>query len=74
MTHNQPTDECVSRNSDGTPQLVTDIVDSPDDGGFYLQQTDFSTGQGRVSARIYSSRTEAARALQRGKVRWERWS
>lgn len=52
-----------------------DLVDSPDDGGWYAHQYDFTRADGytRTSARIYPSCTALRRALDSGKHRWKKW-
>ena len=51
----------------------TDLVFSPDDGGFYFEQFATLPGKTRASVRIFSSREEALRALKLGTVKWEQW-
>jgi hypothetical protein len=61
------------------PTIITDIVYSPDDGGWYAQQTNLDAVKSRVTKRIYSSEAlarEAAKpgARHAGKSPWEAWS
>lgn len=52
---------------------VIDVVFSPDDGGYYLDKTNFSTKERAVSKRNFSSAEDAVRALKLGRVRWDRY-
>lgn len=59
--------------------IVTDIVHSPDDGGWYGQQTDLDKGRTRVTKKVYptwSLAREATKAGARhaGRSPWEAWS
>ena len=46
------------------------VVDSPDDGGFYLEHLDRTTGAEKVSI-IYPDRATAVARLRAGLVEWE---
>ena len=52
-----------------------DLCYSPDDGGWYAQEYDFTRKDcaTRTSARIYRDRPALVRALQSGKHRWQKW-
>jgi len=63
----------VNRDKAGKPRQAIDIVDSPDDGGYYLSATDFAKRRKRVSQDIYPSFGDAMRAYSSSKVRWEAW-
>jgi hypothetical protein len=52
---------------------ITEIGWSPDDGGYWISQTDLDTRKDRASVRVYPSRQEAEKAVAESKVRWERW-
>lgn len=56
---------------DRPKDCLVDAVYSPDDGGWYLQKTDFATGRNRVSKKVYSTMIAAYAAYKSGKVRWE---
>jgi hypothetical protein len=54
--------------------LVTDIVHSPDDGGWYVQQTKRkSPYESRTSREIYPSHSDACNAYLYGDVTWTKW-
>jgi hypothetical protein len=53
--------------------LVTKIVDSPDDGGYWIDQWSSEREKSRASKRVYRSLTAAKHALKTGKVQWEAW-
>jgi hypothetical protein len=50
---------------------MTDLVYSPDDGGYYFERVDFTTERTYTSAGIFGSEPEAMAALKGGNVRWE---
>jgi hypothetical protein len=52
------------------PRSGISIVDSPDDGGVYLEEYDLDAGTERVS-RIYPDRAAAVDAMRRNAVDWE---
>jgi hypothetical protein len=54
--------------------IATELVHSPDDGGWYLSQTDFAKNMSRTSVEIYRTDTEALSEWHRGVVKWEPWS
>lgn len=54
--------------------IITDFVDSPDDGGFYVEQTDLDESRRRVSLNIYDTKDRAVSAFERDAVKWEEWS
>jgi len=54
-----------------------DLVESPDDGGWYAQEYDFTRGDNatRTSAKIYPDRASLVRALDTYGVHvWDDWS
>lgn len=61
---------------------VIDFVDSPDDGGWYAQETNVDTGKSRVTKRIYQSEESCRCAVSdwqqsptgRTSRLWEPWS
>lgn len=56
---------------DGEATAVVDVIFSPDDGGFYVQKTDFQSKRCWVSKRIYPSAAQARHAFNGGKIKWE---
>lgn len=50
---------------------AVELVDSPDDGGWYLVKTDFCKRVGMTSAKIYKSESAARDAFRQNKVKWE---
>lgn len=52
---------------------ATDLIYSPDDGGYYFSQADFLKSKGRVSAKVYPSETAAKKAFAANAVEWEDW-
>jgi hypothetical protein len=56
-----------------TPTTAIEVVHSPDDGGYYLGNTDFQRGRQRVSIDIWPSKAAAVEAWHRGEVNWEGW-
>lgn len=65
--HNMPTNEHVLQ---ATHRV--DVVWSPDDDGWYLQEFDGKGGD-RVSE-TFRTKTDALFALQDGNARWEDWT
>lgn len=57
----------------GELRLAVELVHSPDDGGYYLGQTDFQKTRQRVSLNVWPSADAALRAFRNGKVQWETW-
>lgn len=57
-----------------TPTTAIEIVHSPDDGGFYLGNTDFQRKRRRTSVKIYRTRDAAFRDWNAGTVEWEEWN
>jgi hypothetical protein len=51
---------------------ATDLVFSPDDGGYYLSQHDFKRKTSRVSKKIWFEEQTALNAFNSGKVKWEK--
>ena len=52
------------------PGYWCDVVYSPDDGGWYLQEVNGTDS--RVSKKIYRTEAEARRAYESERVRWTR--
>lgn len=71
---NQP-DTYAINNAGGVIRGCIDLVDSPDDGGWYAQEYDFKRKDNatRTSSKIYRDRDALVRALKSGKHRWQRW-
>jgi hypothetical protein len=66
--------ECLERKrKDGNCIQVTDVVYSPDDGGFYLNQTDFETNKRRSSKHVWPYKLDAVGEFNCGCVEWEGW-
>jgi len=63
-------------NRGGILRGCIDLVESPDDDGWYAQQYDFkrSDNATRTSAKIYPSRADLIAALDSGTHRWQKWS
>jgi hypothetical protein len=55
-----------------TPTTAIEVVHSPDDGGYYLSQTDFQHSKHRVSVKIYHTK-DAAIADWNSGADWEDW-
>lgn len=52
-----------------------DIVNSPDDGGWYVQETQLSKPyNSRTSRKIFRSADDAKRAFRDGAIKWSKWS
>jgi hypothetical protein len=54
-----------------------DYVYSPDDGGWYAQETDFDSGKSRVTKRIYPTKDAVIAAINAARPErlvWESWS
>ncbi len=68
-------DTYAINNVGGVVRGCVDLVDSPDDGGWYAQEYDFTRGDGatRTSLKIYGDRAALVRALSSGKHRWKKW-
>lgn len=55
--------------------IYVDFVDSPDDGGWYIKETQSEAPYlSRTSADVYPTEGKAASVYSTGKVRWETWS
>ena len=58
-----------------TASAYVDIVFSPYDGGWYVQESKTQRPiMTRASRKIYTSKHEAKRAYDRGQVKWDKWS
>ena len=55
-------------------KLKVEIVDSPDDGGFWISVFDADTEKSRASEQIFTTESEAIKALRNDTVKWEPWS
>ena len=57
---------------------TTEFVYSPDDGGWYAQQTNLDGGQSRATIKIYpteqAARAHALNPRYKDKNVWEAWS
>ncbi len=62
----------VARNGRELVEAV-EVVHSPDDGGYYLGNTDFQRGRQRVSIGVWPTQAGATTAFRGGKVKWEDW-
>lgn len=56
-----------------TPTTAIEVVHSPDDGGYYLGNTDFQRGRQRVSIGVWPTSQAAVADFNAGKVEWEDW-
>jgi hypothetical protein len=56
-----------------TPTTAIELVHSPEDGGYYLGNTDFAKSKRRTSVEIFPTDAAARAAWQSGKVEWEAW-
>lgn len=56
-----------------TPTTAVEVVHSPDDGGYYLGNTDFQRMRQRVSVGVWPSQAAAIAAFNAGTVEWEDW-
>jgi hypothetical protein len=63
----------VVRNRNREPVLAAEIVHSPDDGGYYVAETDFEKKRHRVSRKIYKMYGVARDDYHAGLVKWEPW-
>lgn len=54
--------------------LKVEIVNSPDDGGFWISVFDADTEKSRASEQIFKTESAAVRALRDNTVKWEAWS
>jgi len=61
----------VIRSKTGKAVSATDLVHSPDDGGYYFSQHNFKTQSHRVSEGIYFTERAALQDFRSGKVTWE---
>jgi hypothetical protein len=52
-------------------ETITDIVYSPDDGGYYLHRYYLDKGTDQVSRRVYRTSEAARKALYKGTVQWQ---
>ena len=55
-------------------KVVTEIVYSPDDGGFWISQFDLNSELSRASIVVFPSERAAKTALRDDSVAWEVWS
>jgi hypothetical protein len=63
------------RNEDGSARGCIDLVESPDDGGWYAHEFDFlrKDNATRSSSKIYKDREALVKALASGRHRWKKW-
>jgi len=68
-------DTYAINNAGGIIRGCIDLVESPDDGGWYAQEYDFKRKDAatRTSSKIYRDRAALVRALQSGQHRWKKW-
>lgn len=57
-----------------TAVTAIELVYSPDDGGYYLSNSDFLNKKSRVSVKTYATEDEAIADWGRETVEWEEWS
>lgn len=52
-----------------------DLVESPDDNGWYAHEYDFTRADNatRTSTKIYRTKSDLIRALDGGRHRWKKW-
>ena len=69
------TDTYKIDNAGGTINGCIDIVESPDDGGWYAQQYDFKRKDNatRTSRKIFRTREALIVALDMGSHTWKKW-
>jgi hypothetical protein len=63
----------IVKNKTGKPVSATDLVYSPDDGGYYLSQHDFRKKAARVSEKVWIHPHAALTDFRTGAVKWEEW-
>lgn len=56
-----------------TPTTAIELVHSPDDGGYWLGNTDFMRSKRRTSIKIYPTAAAARADWNAGTVEWEAW-
>lgn len=56
-----------------TPTTAIELVESPDDGGYYLSNTDFQNNRHRTSVKIYPTDKAARADWNAGTITWEEW-
>lgn len=66
-------DTFAINNAGGVLLGCIDLVESPDDGGWYAQEYDFRDAATRTSNKIYSSRDALVRSLRSGRHRFDKW-
>jgi hypothetical protein len=57
-------------------QTILDLVYSPDDGGWYAQESNIDTAKSRVTKRIYPTREATDLAIRSARPErsiWEPW-
>jgi hypothetical protein len=66
----------VFRDSGGKVMGGIELVESPDDDGWYAQEFDFTRRDNatRTSQRIYRTRSNLVHSLRDGRHRWQAWS
>lgn len=63
----------IVRNNIGQAIKAIDMVDSPDDNGWYFHEYDFVKRRDRTSKKIFPSAESARQAYSKGVVKWEPW-
>lgn len=61
----------IKRNDKGALLEAIEVVESPDDGGWYLGRADFKNCKSYTSVRIYRGYREAVGAWIHKTVEWE---
>ena len=57
-----------------TGVTYTDLIFSPDDGGWYFHEASKEQLLSRTSRRIFPSADDAKKDFNRGLVKWSKWS
>jgi hypothetical protein len=55
------------------PTTVIEVVYSPDEGGYYLSNTDFQNNKHRASVKVYPTDAAAKADWNADTVEWEPW-
>jgi hypothetical protein len=63
----------IERNRLGQAIRAIDMVDSPDDNGWYFHEYDFVKRRDRTSIKIFPSAEAARNAFAKKAVKWEAW-
>lgn len=57
-----------------TPTTAIEVIHSPDDGGYYLGNSDFQNKLRRTSVKVWPTKRMAVDAWNAGEVEWEPWN